>query len=87
MKTVITYEEVRKLVGIGFCQPKFYPPSLWRRAERVMKFLCAVPESMVTPHNCGRGKGKYTANTDEDFDDLKDRLARLYLNHKNKEGK
>lgn len=45
-------------IGIGFCQPKFYKPSVWRKAKKIMEWLCDN-----TPHvyrfDFGRGMGKY----------------------------
>lgn len=46
------------LIDIGFCQPKFYKPSSWAKANRIMQKLCALNVG-VKPHNFGRGKGKY----------------------------
>lgn len=53
-----TDEELKDLISIGFCQPKFYKPSVWAKAKRVMEKLRKT--GYVTPFNYGRGKGKYT---------------------------
>ena len=53
-----TDKEIKELISIGFCQPKFYTPSVWRKAKRVMEELTKT--GYVTPFDYGRGKGKYT---------------------------
>ena len=53
-----TDQEIKDLISIGFCQPKFYKTSVWARAKRVMEELCKT--EYVTPFDYGRGKGKYT---------------------------
>ena len=57
----ITEIEARTLVGIGFCQPKFYKRHVWLKAKRLMDTY-AVPNSLAYPHDLGRGKGKYSTN-------------------------
>ncbi len=60
-----TDKEIKDLISIGFCQPKFYKPSVWAKAKRVMEKLRKT--GYVIPFNYGRGKGKYTYS-----DELKD---------------
>ena len=52
-----TDAEIKNLIEIGFCQPKFYKPSVWAKAKRVMEKLRKT--EYVTAFNYGRGKGKY----------------------------
>lgn len=55
--------EVKTLVGIGFCQPKFYKASVWRKAKKLMdEVLC--PNQLAEPFDFGRGKGKYKSIKD-----------------------
>jgi hypothetical protein len=46
------------LIGIGFCQPKFYKPHIWRKAKAIMEWLCDNT-AFVKRHDFGRGMGKY----------------------------
>ena len=46
------------LIGIGFCQPKFYKPHIWRQAKTIMEWLCDHT-AYVVRYDFGRGKGKY----------------------------
>ena len=46
-------------VAIGFCQKKFYKPSVWRKAMKAMDVL--VAEGYAVPFDYGRGKGKFNA--------------------------
>lgn len=55
-----TREEIETYVSIGFCQPKFYTPSAWNKAKKLMTI--AVAHNLAKPYNYGRGKGKYTTN-------------------------
>lgn len=50
------YELVLKFCQIGFCQPKFYKASVWKRAEIVMQLL--VKLGYVVERKL-HGKGKY----------------------------
>lgn len=55
--------DVKTLVGIGFCQPKFYKASVWRKAKKLMdEVLC--PNQLAEPYDFGRGKGKYNSAKD-----------------------
>jgi len=62
----ITEVRAKELVGIGFCQPKFYKRSVWLASKRIMEEL-AIPNGLAHHHDFGRGKGKYSTNltTDE----------------------
>jgi hypothetical protein len=52
-----TVRPTSDFVAIGFCQKKFYKPTIWYRAEKVMKVL--ISEGYVEARDFGRGKGKY----------------------------
>lgn len=54
----LTAKEVESLVGIGFCQPKFYKPGVWRKAKKLMDTV-VCPNGLARPFDFGRGKGKY----------------------------
>lgn len=57
-----TDDEIVQFVNIGFCQPKFYRPEVWRKAKRVMEIACSL--GLAEPYDFGRGKGKYTSDLD-----------------------
>lgn len=69
-------DEIKELVHIGFCQPKFYKPSVWKKAKALMEQLL-VPASLVFPYDYGRGKGKFS--TDYDIDYVKEQAVNLIL--------
>lgn len=56
------------LIGIGFCQPKFYKPHIWRKAKAIMEWLCDFRSTegdvYVIRYDFGRGKGKYMTTED-----------------------
>jgi len=56
----LTEEEIENLVRIGFDQPKFYRPEVWRKAKRVMTIACSL--GLAKPFDFGWGKGKYITN-------------------------
>lgn len=58
------------LIRVGFCQPKFYKPHVWKKAKAIMENLCEIPESGVSRFDFGRGKGKYTFQDDKPLDKL-----------------
>lgn len=62
-----SFEEVEKLINIGFCQSRFYNPDIWEQATDVMDCL-ANRTDFVVHRNFGRGKGKF--NTTEKLDAL-----------------
>jgi hypothetical protein len=77
---MVTSKEIDKdrlliLIGIGFCQPKFYIPSAWRKAKAVMDRLVSL-DCGVIEHNFGRGKGKYIKSIE--ISNLE--LANIFLN-------
>lgn len=41
-KHAYTSEEIKKLVWIGFCQPKFYKASVWKKAKELMLIACEM---------------------------------------------
>lgn len=69
-------EEIKELVHIGFCQPKLYKPSVWKKAKALMEQLL-VPAALAFPYDYGRGKGKFS--TDYDIDYVKDQAVNLIL--------
>jgi hypothetical protein len=70
----LTREQVYELIAIGFCQPKFYKTSVWKKARALMdQIVC--PLGFAFPHDYGRGKGKYS--TDFSIDEVKDDIACL----------
>ena len=69
-----TSVEVKSVIGIAFCQPKFYTPTAWRRSKALMDSL-VCPLGLAFPHDFGRGKGKYS--TDFDIDDVAKEIQRL----------
>lgn len=67
-------DEVLALIGIGFCQPKFYKRRVWLRAKKLMdEVIC--PNKLAYPSDFGRGKGKY--DTDFDIDDVKQKAIEI----------
>lgn len=83
-KKELTKEEVLNLIGIGFCQPKFYKPSAWKKAKEVMEVLCyRIRKTGVKPHDFGRGKGKYTSDDSKSHSELAD----MYLAYLAEEAK
>jgi len=70
----LTEDEVMSLIGIGFCQPKFYKPVIWRKAKKLMDdVVCA--NNLARPFNFGRGKGKYT--TDYEIEEVKEKTISI----------
>jgi len=51
-------DSLTDLIGIGFCQPKFYKRNTWLKAKEIMDYLVSLNVGVVE-HNYGRGKGKY----------------------------
>lgn len=52
-------ETIEHLLSIGFCQRKFYKPTVWRYATRLMSEL--TKQGLCRPYDYGRGKGKFTS--------------------------
>jgi len=69
-----TSVEVKSVVSIAFCQPKYYTPTAWRRSKKLMDSL-VCPLGLAFPHDYGRGKGKYS--TDFDIDEVAKEIQRL----------
>ena len=42
-----TQEELLQFIQIGFCQPKFYLPTVWRKANRVMQKLVQMNVGVI----------------------------------------
>lgn len=70
----LTRDDINILIGIGFCQPKFYKPSAWKKAKAIMDNL-VCPLGLAFPHDYGRGKGKFSSNYD--IDEVKEKIADL----------
>jgi hypothetical protein len=76
----LTEDEVNNLVGIGFCQPKFYKRSVWLKAKKLMDTVVCL-NGLAIPFNYGHGKGKY--ESEFDIDEVKEKTVELLR----KEGK
>lgn len=70
----LSEDEIRSLIGVGFCQPKFYKRSVWLKAKSLMDEI-AVPLGLAFPHDYGYGKGKYSS--DIDIDEVKSQVVDL----------
>ena len=57
---------LKNIIGIGFCQPKFYKPTVWKYSKLLMER--GIDMNIITPKDHGRGKGKYSS--DLSYDDL-----------------
>lgn len=68
-------EELDTYIGIGFCQPKFYLPSAWRKAKKLMEIACSF--GWAKPFDFGRGCGKYIS--DLDISEVKMKIQDLRL--------
>lgn len=73
--TLGTLSVIKEAISIGFCQPKFYKPSVWAKSKKIMEELCKM-DCGVIPFDYGRGKGKYSTNKEISIDEL----ALLYYN-------
>lgn len=51
-----TPEQIKTLVYIGFCQPKFYKPHIWAKAKKLMLIAC---EMQIVLHRPYRGGGHF----------------------------
>jgi len=69
-----TKAEVIHLVGIGFCQPKFYKKNVWRKAKQLMDDV-VCPNGLAYPFEFGRGKGKY--KSEFDIDDVQNKTIAI----------
>ncbi|MAA93001.1 MAG: hypothetical protein CML21_00555 [Rheinheimera sp.] len=70
----LSEDEIRSLIGVGFCQPKFYKRSVWLKAKKLMDEI-VVPLGLAYPHDYGYGKGKYSS--DCDIDEVKSQVVEL----------
>ena len=70
----LSEDEIRTLVGIGFCQPKFYKRSVWLKAKALMDEVI-IPNGWAYSHDYGHGKGKYS--TDLDISSVKEHAVLL----------
>jgi hypothetical protein len=48
---------LKETISIGFCQPKYYKPNVWKESVIIMELL--VNKGLVQRFDFGRGKGKY----------------------------
>lgn len=55
----IVAEDLKALIRIGLCQPKFYKPTVWYYAKELMEF--AIYLNLVIECDLGKGKGKYAS--------------------------
>ena len=74
----ITTDEAKSLIHIGFGRKSDFKPCYWRRAEKIMNFLCDNT-SDILPFDYGRGKGKYATKLDLNDENIA-RWATLYVN-------
>lgn len=61
-------EVIENFIGIGFCQPKFYKPSVWAKVKKVMLFLTSMNIGVI--HRPCRGGGHFWTN-DEVFNNMR----------------
>jgi hypothetical protein len=59
--TVEVERPIQDYIRIGFCKPKYYKQSIWRKAKRIMEKL--VETGLVENFDFGRGKGKYITSS------------------------
>jgi hypothetical protein len=57
-------QEIDRLVWIGFCQPKFYKQSVWRKAKALMDLACDM--NIGVEYRPVRGAGHYWTARGED---------------------
>lgn len=72
-------EEFLHFGSIGFCQPKFYKPSVWRKGKSIIE-LVLIPNGLAIPYDYGWGKGKYSTpsqHQDKSIDDLLNKAYEL----------
>lgn len=78
--TKLTEEEFKHFLGIWFCQPKFYIPSVWNNAKEIMEYL--VTKWLVENCDYWRWKWKYTTGTINgkklDIDDVQKKWFEVY---------
>ena len=68
-KRAVTVDKViDSFLGIGFCQPKFYKPSVWAKAKKIMLFLASMNIGII--HKPYHGKGHFWTN--DNLDIIKD---------------
>lgn len=77
----LTVEETKSLIRIGFGKKSDFKPSYWRRAEKIMNFLCDNTSDIFS-FDYGRGKGKYSTNLSLSDENIS-RWAELYVNSMN----
>ena len=70
----LTEDEIHNLIGIGFCQPKFYKRNVWIKAKKLMDEVL-VPQGLAYPYDFGFGKGKY--ESDFEISEVKSRVVNL----------
>lgn len=72
----LSEDEIRSLIGVGFCQPKFYKRATWLKAKKLMDEVI-VPKGLAYPHDFGHGKGKYSTNFE--IDQVKENVVSILL--------
>ncbi len=71
-----TDAEIKTLVGIGFCQPKFYKPSIWSKAKKLMLLACELNLGVI--HRPIRGAGHFWIEGDATIQQVTDALVEKY---------
>jgi hypothetical protein len=70
--------QIDQLVWIGFCQPKFYKPSVWVKAKAMM--LLAVKMGIGVEHRPIRGAGHFWTKTNLKIESVIWALVQKYGN-------
>lgn len=73
-KNKLSEDEIHNLIGIGFCQPKFYKRHVWTKAKKLMDEV-VVPQGLAYPYDYGFGKGKYESNLE--ISEVKSKVVEL----------
>ena len=68
-----TPEEIKKLVYIGFCQPKFYKASVWSKAKKLMLVACDMGIGVY--HRPHRGAGHFWTEDGVSIESVIERLT------------
>lgn len=76
--TNLTRPQFSYFIKIGFCQQKFYKPSVWSKAKVLMEQI-AVASNLAYPHDYGRGKGKF--ESDLTIDEVCNKSYDIYKLH------
>lgn len=77
----LTIEETKMFIRIGFGRKSDFKACYWRRAEKIMNFLCNNTQD-IFPCDYGRGKGKYSTKLNLSDENIT-RWATLYVDSMN----